>query len=390
MAALWAYPLRAQEPSGGDRGWEFAGLPALNFDSDEGFGYGAVVELYHYGDIGGYQPYLFTLQPTLLLSTEGRRDLTVFFDSPHLLPGGWRVTAYAAAEKHTATPYYGIGNASEYDEALDADNGPNPHYYRFGRTRNQLTFDLQRPVGGMPIRLLLGGGVARTTVNPTPQDEETSFLASEFGGSGEPVPEGWSNFLRVGLVWDTRDREVGPRRGVWSDVLVKRAEESLAGDFSFTRWTVTDRRYFSLSETVVFANRLFLQGTSGKAPFYELQSVETSFKAQEGLGGSKTLRGVPKNRYTGRGVFLWNAELRWYAAEFAAFGQEFDMVLSGFVDSGRVWARKVELGDVLSDLHHGYGGGLRIGMGENFVVAFDVGHSQEATAPVYIGLGYLF
>ncbi len=240
------------------------------------------------------------------------------------------------------------------------------------------------------MRLLLGGGAARTTIDPTPQDEGTTFLASEISGSGEPVPEGWSNFLRVGLVWDTRDREVGPRRGVWSEVLIKRADESLAGDFSFTRWTVTDRRYYSLSQTVVFANRLFLQGTSGEAPFYELQSVETSFKAQEGLGGSKTLRGVPKNRYTGKGTLLWNAELRWRAAEFTAVGREFHMVLSGFVDSGRVWSDKVELGDALSDLHHGYGGGLRIGMGENFVVAVDVRHSVQSTAPIYIGLGYLY
>ena len=379
-----------QEPQGDERGWEFAGVPAINFDSDEGFGYGAVVELYNYGEFGGYRPYLMTLQPSLLLSTEGRRDFTVFFDSPHLLAGGWRITGYAATEKHTATPYYGIGNQSEYDEALEADAGPNPHYYRFGRTRNQLTFDLQRPLGGMPLRLLVGGGAARTTIDPTPQDEGTSFLASEIADSGGPVPGGWSNFLRVGLIWDTRDREVGPGRGVWSEVLVKRADESLAGDYSFTRWTVADRRYFSLTESVVFANRLFLQGTSGNAPFYELQSVEASFKVQEGLGGAKTLRGIQKNRYTGRGLFLWNTELRWRAAEFAAIGRGFHVVLSGFVDSGRVWADEIELGDALSDLHYGYGGGVRLGMGENFVVALDVGHSAEVTAPIYIGLGYLF
>ena len=31
-------------------GLEIGGVPALNFDSDEGFGYGAVAELYQYGD----------------------------------------------------------------------------------------------------------------------------------------------------------------------------------------------------------------------------------------------------------------------------------------------------------------------------------------------------
>lgn len=380
----------AQSPATNDGGWEFAGVPAISFDSDEGFQYGAIVELYHYGEQGEYQPYLLTVQPTVLLSTEGRRDFTAFFDTPYLLPGSWRLTAFVGSEHQTATPYYGLGNGSEYDEALEEEDGPNPHFYRFGRTRNQLTLDLQRSIGATPWRLLLGGGASRTSIDPTPHDEGTTFLGAQLDSSAEPLPGGWTNFVKAGLVWDTRDREVGPREGVWSEVLVKRASETLAGDYSFTRWTVTDRRYFPLGDRTVFANRVLLQGTSGDAPFYALQQVETSFKAQEGLGGAKTLRGVPKNRYTGRGMFLWNAELRWRASEFTAFNREFHLVLSGFVDSGRVWEEGVEFGDTVSDLHHGYGGGLRLGMGDNFVVALDAGHSQESTAPIYIGLGYLY
>ena len=380
----------AQLPSVDDGGWEFAGVPAIGFDSDEGFQYGAIAVVDRYGEPGEYLPYFLPLQPTLLLSTEGRRDFTAFFDTPYLLPRGWRLTAFVGSEHQTATPYYGLGNDSEYDEELEREDGPNPHFYRFGRTRNQLTVDLQRSIGATPWRLLLGGGASRTSIDPTPHDEGTTFLAAQLDSSSEPSPGGWTNFVKAGLVWDTRDREVGPREGVWSEVLVKRAEETLAGDHSFTRWTVTDRRYFPLGDRLVLANRLLLQGTSGDTPFFELQQVETSFRAQEGLGGAKTLRGVPKNRYTGRGMFLWNAELRWRASEFTAFNREFHLVLSGFVDSGRVWEGGVELGDTVSDLHHGYGGGLRLGMGDNFVVALDAGHSQESTAPIYIGLGYLY
>jgi hypothetical protein len=52
--------------------------------------------------------------------------------------------------------------------------------------------------------------------------------------------------------------------------------------------------------------------------------------------------------------------------------------------------RIADLETTFTDLHHGYGGGVRVGMGESFVVALDVGHSAEATAPLYIGLGYLY
>jgi outer membrane translocation and assembly module TamA len=64
--------------------------------------------------------------------------------------------------------------------------------------------------------------------------------------------------------------------------------------------------------------------------------------------------------------------------------------LSGFVDVGRVWADGFQASSLFSDLHTGYGGGARLGLGNSFVIAVDVGHSRESTAPIYIGLGYMF
>jgi outer membrane protein assembly factor BamA len=192
------------------------------------------------------------------------------------------------------------------------------------------------------------------------------------------------------MVWDTRDRETGPRRGTWTELLVQRADTRLGGDFRYTRTTLTDRRYYSITSHLVFANRLLVQHVTGDAPLQDLHRIQTSFKQQEGLGGAKSVRGVLKNRYVGRGVFVWNAELRWRAAEFRLLGRPFHAVLSGFVDAGRVWAEGVQPGELLSDLHRGVGGGLRLGMGENFVVAVDAGTSAETGLPIYVGLGYLY
>ncbi|NIT86090.1 MAG: hypothetical protein GWN82_04035, partial [Gemmatimonadetes bacterium] len=81
--------------------------------------------------------------------------------------------------------------------------------------------------------------------------------------------------------------------------------------------------------------------------------VQTSFKEQEGLGGGKTLRGVPRNRYVGRGMLVWNAELRWRVARFRLVGRSFHTVLSAFLDQGRVWADGVAFEGVFDDLHRG-------------------------------------
>jgi len=383
--ALFALATSAQG-QGNPARWEFAGVPAVNYDSDEGFGYGVIAELYRHGD--GLRPYRYTVQPALQFSTRGRRDLTVFFDAPHLLPGGLRADAFVGSEEHIATPYYGLGNLSNYDPTLDREGGPSPYFYRFGRTRRQALLNVQRGVGFLPVRLLLGAGVSDVTIDTTPYDDGSTLLHEQLEGS--PAPGGLSNHVRAGLIWDSRDRETGPTRGAWSEVLVQRFDRNLGSDFDYTRWTATDRRYLSLgTDRVVFANRFLLQGVEGDAPFYDLFTVQTSFKQQEGLGGAKTVRGLAKNRYLGKGLFLWNAELRVRAADFSVAGRAMHLVVSGFGDTGRVWEDSVDLAALGTNLHHGFGGGVRLGMTESFVVAVDAGRSGGATA-LYIGLGYLY
>ena len=368
------------------RRWEFSGLPALNFDADEGFGYGALVAIYNYGE-GTQEPYAFTIQPNLFLTTGGRRDVSLFVDAPHLLPNGWRFTANLAREQQLSTPYYGIGNATAYDSTRE--RAPNSYYYRFGRVRRQVTLDVQHGILGLPIRGLIGGGVSTTTFDLTPFDSGTTLVAQQLAGSNDPL-HAWWNYVRGGVVWDTRDREVAPHRGTWSDVIVQRYDKSLGSERDYTRWTLTDRRYFPLSDAITLADRLLLQGVEGDVPLTDLSTIQTSFKGQDGLGGANSVRGIPRNRFQGKGLFVWNTEVRWQAANFHLPIGPAHLILSGFADAGRVWAGRPQLSEVFSDLHVGYGGGVRLGLGDSFVVAVDVGHSSLSTAPIYIGLGYLF
>jgi hemolysin activation/secretion protein len=89
-------------------------------------------------------------------------------------------------------------------------------------------------------------------------------------------------------------------------------------------------------------------------------------------------------------MLLANSELRWRATDFTLHGRASSLWLSAFADGGRVWASRFDLGTALDELHAGYGGGVRMAFGPSFIVAADVGHSAESTAPVYIGLGWTF
>ena len=366
-------------------GWEFTGLPALNFDSDEGFGYGVILALYDYGPSGAL-PYRTTFRPTLFFTTEGKREPTLFFDAPNL-QGDWRLSAFLGVEKHITTPYYGIGNASGYDALLE--EGEDPYYYRFGRERGIIRGTLQRSLGDLPLRILFGGQMAHIKIDPTPKNDGSTLLLEELG-PGVPIPGGYENSIRGGLVWDTRNKESGPEWGVWSEALIERVDEALGSDASYTRWTVTDRRYFTLAPGLVFANRITLQNVTGDPPFYTLNYVQSSFGQTEALGGSKSLRGVLRNRYSGQGLFIWNTELRWRALDFRVMGKSAHMAFIGFLDSGRVWSQGVDASSMLAKLHHGYGGGVRVGLGPNFVIANDLATSREVGVQMYIGLGYLF
>ena len=167
-----ASPLHAQV-SPGPTGWEPRGLPALNYDSDEGFGYGVLLELYNYGD-GGYSPYRFTIQPTVFLTTGGRRDFNLFFDAPHLLPEGWRIDALLRSERQFSIPYYGLGNFSLFGPRKKDMEGQ--YYYRFGGTRRRASVNIQRTLGDTPLRVLAGLGATRTKIDPLPKDAITTLL----------------------------------------------------------------------------------------------------------------------------------------------------------------------------------------------------------------------
>lgn len=366
-------------------GLQVSGIPAVNFDADEGFGYGAVFALHHYGD-GSVAPYRWTLQPTVFLTTEGRREFTLFFDAPRF-SGDWRLAANLGSERLIAAPYYGLGNASEYD--ADRVTEDDPWYYRFGRTRHTAGVTLQRAIGATPLRVLVGAGVTRGAFRAVPQGEGSTVFAADLAAGLQPDVEGWANHLRGGLVWDTRDRETGTRSGTWSDVVVHRVTEALGSEVSYTRWSATDRRYRALGPVVV-AHRVLLQGTSGTVPVFDLHRVVTSYRDHEGLGGARSVRGVLGNRYVGRGIMIWNAELRWRAWNFEALGRPAHVVFSAFHDAGRVWSGQPRIDELLVDLHRGYGLGIRVGAGEEFVVAADAGTSAETGLQLYIGLGYLF
>ena len=68
----------SQKKDTADRtGFNVSGIPVLNYNSDEGFGYGARVSFYSYAR-GGYNPYFYLIDTQVSFTTRGKKEVFVF------------------------------------------------------------------------------------------------------------------------------------------------------------------------------------------------------------------------------------------------------------------------------------------------------------------------
>ena len=400
-------------------GWGFGGVPAVAYNSDTGFLYGIVFEAYNYGDGSHYPDYDYTIKPTWTRTTKGSGANELFFDSKYLLPNDIRITAYAGYLTEQALPFYGFnGYEANYTpgfENADSSNYLTRMYYRHERNMLRLTADFQKSVLNENVRAIVGFGYLNTEVAPVDievlnedQEDEDKLpdvpaLFDEYVDDGyitaEEADGGATNFIKLGLVYDTRDNEPNPMSGMWTEALFTTYPSFMGSDFEFSTLTATHRQYFTLIENdLSFAYRVGYQQNFGETPFFMLPWYQSSYKATEGLGGSKSLRGILKNRIVGNTVVLANMEARWKFFRTVIGGQNLYLALNGFGDFGQVitpYEVENETFPVASEegLHLSYGGGLRIVLNENFIVAVDYGMAsdvQDGTSGLYIGLGYLY
>src|ERR1043165_3166883 len=215
------------------------------------------------------------------------------------------------------------------------EHGSTRYYYRYGRIRDRAALDVQHSLGHPALRGLVGSGAGIESIDLTPFDSGSTLIERDLNDVTPPKTN--TNYLRFGLTWDTRDREIGTQSGTWADLLYQVVDANLGASASYTRWTSTVRHYQPIGGRLTLANRLLVQNVNGNAPFFVLSDIQTTQKTQDGLGGASSVRGLPKNRYVGKGVLVSNNELRWRAGNFVVLGRESSLVLSGFVDAGRVW-----------------------------------------------------
>ncbi len=417
------------------KGFSFGGVPAIAYDTDLGFKYGAVVNLYHYGDGSRYPEYDHSLYLEWSRTTKGNGINQIIYDSEKLIPN-MRVTAEVSYMTEKALDFYGFNGYEAYynhdfEDQVNADYISRV-FYRHDRKSLRLKADFQGNILGKKLRWLAGISYNGTTIAPVDieklnkgKDEED--LLPDVDGlydyyvnwgviSADQAEGGNTTQLKLGMVYDTRDIEANPSKGMWDEVLFFVSPKAFGYESFTTQALFLHRQYFTIAPgRLTFAYRLGYQTKlSGDIPYYVLPYYTDSKQTRDGFGGSKTIRGVLRNRVVGDGVGFGNFEFRWKVVKTYLFKQNFYIALSSFLDAGRIfdpfdydlsgvpenfdingtsytqndWFKNQDEG-----FHLGYGGGVRFALNENFIIAVDYGMAakkEDGKSGLYINLNWLF
>ncbi len=423
-------------------GWKFGGaLPAVSFDSDLGFQYGALFELFNYGDGSKYPDWYDHTYTEISRFTKGSGIYRFMFESNHLIPGVELVTDLSYLPDR-ANHFYGFNgyesvfNPDWMDDETDAYR--TRMFYRHERNQFRFKNDFSGKLSGDYLRWSAGFAVQNFSVGSVDVErlnrgkEEAEMLPSISEEPGlfeiyrdslglidaNEADGGWVNTVKAGLVWDSRDNRPNPMKGIWTELGIEAAPGFLGNDWGFSKLYITHRQYFTLVERdLALVYRLGYQTTlTGTTPFFYQSQVITSRltgASSEGLGGASSLRGVMKNRVVGDAFFYGNVEFRWKPLYFRFLKQDCYLGLNFFYDFGLI-TKDISLPDDINSrfsdelssylfndffnpgsekLHQSAGVSIMPVMNENFVVAVDIGkafNAQDGNLGIAIGLNYLF
>ena len=416
-------------------GFSLAPFPVLGYDADIGFKYGALATLYWYGDGSRYPQYDHSIYLEWSRTIKGNGINQITYETDRLIPG-IRALFEVSYLTEKSLDFYGFnGYQAVYDMGYEdtyTEGLANRLFYRHSRELLRMKADFQGEIIGQKLRWLAGIAYYGHTIDSVDVDdlnegkESDSLSYNSLYGSyvdwglikDDQAKGGNHTILKAGLVYDTRDNEPNPYTGIWSEVQLHYAPSFLSNtDYGYGRIILTHRQYFTvIPEWMSLAYRLSYQGKiGGEMPYYMMPFMfqSTPKLTRDGLGGSKTIRGVRRNRVVGEGFAFGNVELRGKFLKTTILNQNFYFALAAFVDAGMVTQKykfedfeDFEIPDPLPEgfpdildpdakevPHVGFGGGLHIAMNQNFIITVDYGFAakkEDGDSGLYINLNFLF
>ncbi len=376
------------------------GLPDISIDPLNGFGYGVEGSLIFNGKKSNkffeYTPYLTKIDIALFNTSNQQREIIFTIDKPYIFKTKWRLRGELAYEINPNLVYFGITDntlntlshiskqenipkppfsGTKYDDYEKSLTGANQSYNTYIKQEYIINVSGEYSLLHSKLRVLIGGEFAGLNVTPTNDTLSRLINDSVFGVGKSKI-----SFLQLGIVYDTRDFEPDPNRGVFAEITNEYSNHLLGSDYNmnkiFAQIKWYKRLFPSKFKKLIFASRFGIGYTFGGSPFFEYQDQWSSEGSIEGLGGAHTLRGYKQSRFLDRGMCIFNTELRAQFAKTSLFKQNLKFSIVPFFDAGTVFEKINNLAS-LKRIKYSEGLGLRIAWNSSTILRFDYAISKE-------------
>ncbi|MCS6904894.1 MAG: DUF5982 domain-containing protein [Bacteroidia bacterium] len=430
------------------------GLPRVEFDPIRGLGLGGDAFLYfnktRNDPFFEYTPYRHRFNLEFFIFTNGRIRYALNYDAPYIFNSKWRVRADAVLWEDPNAQYWGIGRSylkplqfrdkktgsfrnfnkvEEYENNLAlAELGENGNYYTdyyFNQMqqREQLyNILVERVMLGGKLRFLFGYEALFTSFSSYQnlevdecytidgqkvkalnkrtlvdiQREDGTWEKFNITGFTNSHKYMFTSMIAAALIYDTRDFEPDPSKGVFLEYSHEYSGPWLGSQFHFNKFMLQGQYFYTLKKWRNNKNRLTLAGLTAfgyifgpKINFIEMWDL--SSQAEAGgilvLGGNRSIRGFREARFVAPTVALVNLEARVKFYDFHFLKQHFTLGAIAFYDFGSIWDKPAEIS--FDKWISAPGLGARINWNQSTVIRLDYATSKEGSQ-TFLGFGHIF
>jgi outer membrane protein assembly factor BamA len=355
----------------GEHPYSIQGLPIIYTSKSTGFNLGARLSL---TDLKTQNPYTFNLTLQYWVTDRGGKNHQISLDIPEFFSRKWRIRFSYIYPEAIDQNYFGLGNTSTYDKDFVTPGNPkfiSRSYYQYKFAYPRFSFDIAYKFLKDKMSIYSGIALDKATVRPINNDARSKMFTEQPYGSGG----GKTNYIKLGLKYDTRNYPINPSRGIVLAGTYTDHGKFIGSDFAHSNVNLTYMGFFSIWKYFVLGHRVMIDQVWGDTPFFALAEFK-SYNDYQGLGGDDTLRGAPTYRYIDNLKFINQLELRTKFYNGSVFGQHLELFVIPYWDMGKVWDRKKKM--TLNNMHHSIGGEFRFTWNTTFIASFNMGFSKDA------------
>ena len=380
------------------------GTPILAFDSDLGLKYGAVINLFDYGD--KFPNYLQYAKIKAFHTTNGTSNLSLTYDNNSL----FKKTKFIFESTYTRDVllnFYGFNGLNSHfnPNYINPEHSDyiNPFYYTHQRELLRFRLDFQKKIKSSHLNLLYGFSFNKYMLERTNlslfdiplSDEQTvlnpTTLYDEYINSNiikkEESEGGTFASLKLGVTYDSRNNQINCSEGIFFETYL--IHSPMINSFkSFSKHILTFRQYYMVEKinTLLTYRISSQQKLGGTIPFYYLPTFHDLAIDNDGVGGAFNLRGASRNKIAANGFVTANFEVRKKVVSFKALKQNCKIEVSAFTDLVYI-TQKYEFESNMDNksyyntnkqnVNFTYGAGLYFVYGTNNIISINYGVSPN-------------